>query len=402
MADQGGVRPQELDENMIIAERIEDGLRWLSPLVEPFAIAGLPWLKQERLYRRLPAVSAHALPSAVDRLADCPAGGQIRFRTDSPTVVVKAVLAGPAGMDHMPASGQCGFDCYIGGLGAQAYIGTTRMSAMAAEICHPLFERLAALPREVTINLPLYQGVREIWIGVAREAVVEPPMPYDDSRKIIVYGTSITQGGCASRPGMAYTNVLSRRFPYEFVNEGFSGNGKGEPELARILAEIDNPGLLVLDYVANVTPEGYRETLPTFIRLYREAHPDVPILVVSKIRYAREAFDDAALQGRLDTGAFGMETVERLKREGDVNIYFQDGGELLGDRFDECTVDGVHPTDLGFLRMADGLTPALSALLGMPKGTRPDALRLPGWDVCKNKAAARIPWPDKASPLGPR
>ncbi|MFC3803476.1 SGNH/GDSL hydrolase family protein [Cohnella sp. GCM10012308] len=366
MVNKGGVRPQELDRNMIVAERSEDGLRWLSPLVEPFVIAGLPWLKKERLYRRLPAASAHALPPAVDMLADCPAGGQIRFRTDSPTVVVKAVLSGPPGMDHMPASGQCGFDAYIGDLGTQAYIGTTRMSTTATEICHPLFERLAALPREVTINLPLYQGVREIWIGIAPEAMIEPPVTYEDSRKMIVYGTSITQGGCASRPGMAYTNVLSRRFPYEFVNEGFSGNGKGEPEVARTLAEIDNPGLLVIDYVANVTPEGYRDTLPTFIGLYREAHPDVPILVVSKIRYAREAFDDAALQGRLDTRAFGKETVERLRQEGDANIYFQDGDELLGDRFDECTVDGVHPTDLGFLRMADGLMPMLSGILGAP------------------------------------
>ncbi|MFD2330843.1 SGNH/GDSL hydrolase family protein [Cohnella sp. GCM10020058] len=366
MADRSGVKPQELDENMVIAERSGDELRWLSPLAEPFVIAGLPWLKKERLYRRLPAASAHKLPPAVDMLADCPAGGQIRFRTDSPTVVVKAVLSGPADMDHMPASGQCGFDCYIGGFGAQVYAGTTRMSTAATQICHPLFEQLAATPREVTINLPLYQGVREIWIGVAPEAAVEPPASYGDSRKIIVYGTSITQGGCASRPGMAYTNVLSRRLPYEFVNEGFSGNGKGEPELARMLAEIDNPGLLVLDYVANVSPEGYRETLPTFIGLYREAHPDVPILVLSKIRYARETFDDAAVQSRLDTRAFGMETVERLKREGDAHIYFQDGGELLGDRFDECTVDGIHPTDLGFLRMADGLAPTLSDILGAP------------------------------------
>jgi lysophospholipase L1-like esterase len=145
---------------------------------------------------------------------------------------------------------------------------------------------------------------------------------------------------------------------------GFSGSGRGEPELAKLVSDISGPACLVLDYEANCpSPEHMEKTLPEFIRIYRDVHPDVPILVLSKIRYARELFDDALLEKRLRMQRFQRETVERLNRQGDRNIYFYDGSGLLGANFHECTVDGVHPTDLGFMRMADGLTPVLQKLL---------------------------------------
>ncbi|MDF2713365.1 MAG: hypothetical protein K0R28_290, partial [Paenibacillus sp.] len=107
-----------------------------------------------------------------------------------------------------------------------------------------------------------------------------------------------------------------------------------------------------------------KRTLPEFIRIYREVHPAAPILVVSKIQYARERFEPALLQLRLDMKRVEMETVEMYRRQGDANIHFFDGTALLGtDSYNECTVDGVHPTDLGFLRMADTLTPVFRELL---------------------------------------
>lgn len=163
---------------------------------------------------------------------------------------------------------------------------------------------------------------------------------------------------------MSYTNILSRRLPYELINLGFSGNGKGEPELARIICEIERPALLVLDYKANVSIEQYRETLPEFIRLNRVQHPDTPVLIISRIRYAEELFSEQAVEKRLAYSDFAEQTVARLRLQGDNHIYFQNGDVLLGEDFEECTVDGVHPTDLGFIRMADGLTPILTMILG--------------------------------------
>ncbi|CAG7635272.1 SGNH/GDSL hydrolase family protein [Paenibacillus allorhizosphaerae] len=361
----GGVDPTKLDANMRLTAASDTTLAWRSPLEEPFRLCGFPWLEKDRVYRRLPVSPSHSLRPAVDSLANCTAGGQIRFRTDAASVVLKAELAGPANMYHMPSTGQCGFDCYIGSFGEQAFVGTTRMKLTETTVEYPLYE-LKGVPRimrTVTIHFPLYQGVKSVWIGLDADAAVEAPEPFIDDRRIIFYGTSITQGGCASRPGMAFTNILSHRFHREFINLGFSGNGKGEPELAHLIAQIERPALLALDYAANVTAEQYIATLPEFIRIYRSVHPDTPILVISKNPYAQEQINTAMRERRIVCRDFGRELVEKLQEGGDRNIAFQDGDVLLGEDFEECTVDGSHPNDLGFRRMADGLTPILHALL---------------------------------------
>jgi lysophospholipase L1-like esterase len=363
--ESASVDAQKLDPNMRLAPQEETDLRWLSPGEAPLRLSGFPWFREERKYRRLPVQPSHPIRPEVDALANSTAGGQIAFRTDSSKLAVRVVLAGKAGMYHMPATGQCGFDLYAGAPGEQLkYVATSRYDHTQTEYEAVLFTFPQRELREVTLNFPLYQGVREVWVGIEPDAEVAAPTPYRSGRKVIVYGTSITQGGCASRPGMAYTNILSRRIPLEFVNLGFSGNGKGEPELARIIAQIEDPALLALDYEANVGVDQMRDTLPEFIRIYRETHPHVPILVISRIRYARDRFEPALLQKRLEMRRIESETVEALRRQGDANVHFFDGSELLGsDDWEECTVDGIHPTDLGFLRMADGLAPVFRKLL---------------------------------------
>ena len=268
-------------------------------------------------------------------------------------------------MTHMPATGQCGVDCYVGDFGEFKFAKTAKYDVTLDAYEVNLFTGWTREMRNYVLNLPLYQGVEEIWVGLDEDAAVMAPPQYVSDQKVIVYGTSITQGGCASRPGMAYTNILSRRIPLEFINLGFSGSGKGEPEVAQLIARIDNPALLVLDYEANcVSTELFRETLPAFIRIYREAHPNTPILVVSRIRYGREMMTPHLLEARLERKQFQQETVRKQRELGDQNIYFFDGEALLGEEdFYECTVDGSHPTDLGFMRMADGLEPVLKALL---------------------------------------
>lgn len=163
---------------------------------------------------------------------------------------------------------------------------------------------------------------------------------------------------------MAYTNIISRKLNVECINLGFSGNGKGEPELARIITQIERPGCIVLDYEANcVSQELFYKTMPEFIEILRSVHREIPILLVSKIKYALELIDGEMLKRRLELKEFQFNLVEELKRKGDRFIYFYDGEELLGDSFDECTVDGVHPTDLGFMRMAEKLTPVIEKIL---------------------------------------
>lgn len=355
----------QLDSNMTIEDHRDDTLRWLSPLEPPFHIAGFAWLKDEQKYRRLPSAPKDPLPSAVDSLANCTAGGQIRFRTNSSRLSIRVKLRGPADMHHMPATGQCGFDCYLGDPGNQYFITSTSFDHSKSEYEAQLYDW--SMKREfcVTLNFPLYQGVEELLIGVDPDAHILEAPAYASPQPVVIYGTSITQGGCATRPGMAYPNILSRSIPLEFINLGFSGNGKGEAEVARTIAEISNPALLVLDYEANSgTVAEIASTLPAFIRILRERHPVVPIMVVSRIRFAGDRFYSDMLNLHEGRKAIQRTTVEQLQRDGDHNIHFVDGSTLLGeDDAEECTVDGVHPTDLGFKRMANTLEPIFRELL---------------------------------------
>lgn len=354
------------DVNMRPNEKAEGNVRWHNPREEEaFRIAGLAWFEQDRAWRRMPVKPNYPLPEAVDRLANHTAGGQILFRTNSSMLSVRVKLTGKAGMVHMPATGQCGVDCYIGMPGEMVYVNTTKYDLNLIEYECVLFEDRNRVMEQVVLYLPLYQGIEEIWIGLDEDAEVLPPMPYISDKKVIIYGTSITQGGCATRPGMAYPNILSRRIPMEFINLGFSGSGKGEAEVAETIAEIENPACLVLDYEANcVSTELFQETLPRFVDIYRKKHPDTPILIVSRIRYGRETRSMKLLEARTERKALQQQLVRERREQGDHNIFFCDGSTLLGkEDFFECTVDGSHPTDLGFLRMADSLTPVLKRIL---------------------------------------
>jgi len=161
---------------------------------------------------------------------------------------------------------------------------------------------------------------------------------------------------------MAYTNILSRRLSTEFINLGFSGNGRGEPELAKLINQIDRKRLVVLDYEANAG-DSIRETLGTFVDVLREQDSDLPILIISKIRYANELYDTDSLESAEACEKFQADFVLTRRSAGDTNLHFLGGGTLLGDRADECTVDGIHPTDLGFMKMADGIEPAIRGIL---------------------------------------
>lgn len=216
--------------------------------------------------------------------------------------------------------------------------------------------------RNVTLNFPLYNGVKKVEIGIKGGSLIKEPLPFKKNGPIVVYGTSITQGGCASRPGMAYTNILSRRLNMEFTNLGFSGNGKGEPALAHLINQISNKQLVVLDYEANVYDD-IKKSLEPFIDILRKKSTELPILVISKISYAREINNPKIMAELKARAKFQENVVNKRRKAGDKNIYFLNGGTLLGEDAHECTVDGTHPTDLGFLKMAKGIKPVIREIL---------------------------------------
>jgi lysophospholipase L1-like esterase len=367
----------KIDANMAIKAARNDNLQWWNPAAAPLRLTGFYWYDRDRVFRRLPndetrmpkvadGASWHASGAAL--LSWHTAGGQVQFRSDSSRIVLKVKLLNDNLMDHMPQTGSSGFDVYCAELGEFRFVGVTRFELKTREYTAEPVKDMPRAMREFLIDFPLYNGVESLEIGLDADAELAPPTPWRDDRPIVGYGTSILHGGCASRPGMSYPNLLSRHLNQPVLNFGFSGSGKGEPEVAAMLAEIENPAVYLLDYEANTgTVEHMAKTLPSFIDILRARHPEVPILVISGIMYGRDAVP-SGIENRAEKRRRYIETerdeVERRRRAGDRRIHFLDGSRLLGEDWDECTVDGVHPNDLGFYRMAAALQPEIEKVIG--------------------------------------
>lgn len=353
---------QKLDPNMALKKADADGIVWFDPREEPLELTGFEWINENAVYRRLPLNPDWEIREAVNQLANHTAGGQIRFNSDSKRVLIKVELREKSGMYHMPATGQSGFDLYIEEGGEQRYFRTTRFSADSIRYQAELFSSDESKIRSFTLNFPLYNGVNSVWVGVDQGSLVAAPPAFMRPGKIVIYGTSITQGGCVARPGMAYSNILSRKLDVQFVNLGFSGNGRGEPALAHLITQIEGTCCIILDYEANAGMS-LKETIGPFLDILRKKHPALPILVVSKIRYANTREGSLPYKNWMELRDFQRDLVKTRRDAGDGHIHFLDGSTILGEDYDECTVDGVHPTDLGSLRIALALQPVIEEIL---------------------------------------
>ena len=351
------------DGNM--ATGLTDGadVVWHDMDEKPFRLSGLPFRAPGAKLRRLPELPQGGIPEAVDMLAWHTSGATLGFKTDSDRICLRVKLACSKVMDHMTAIGSAGFDLYVGAPERRIFCASTRFPANNAEYSVILAKDIPAVGmREYLLDFPLYSNVEKLEIGLRPGAELGAPSPWRDKRKVVVYGTSITQGGCASRPGMCMTNILSRRWNVEFVNLGFSGSGKGEPEVMKLVAGVPDPALFVLDYVVNAGVTGFRDTLPGAIDIIRKHHPQVPIALLTPMHLARELLVAKRAEDFKTVCAFMRDEAERRRAAGDVNIHYVNGTVESPD-WHEFMVDGVHLTDLGFYMQAEKIAPQLEKLL---------------------------------------
>ena len=354
----------KIDKNMAVEYDDKNSLIWLNANQKPFKTVGFYWFEQDKVYRRFPVNPDPILPENVEALCNHTAGGQVKFKTDSCRIAVKVKLRDLVAMDNMTAISHSGFDLYSSDSNCQAFIGVTRFGVNEQEYVYEFNRLKTPGVKDFTLNFPLYNGVEELAIGLEENASLDIPTPFADDRPIVIYGTSIVHGACASRPGMCYSNILSRKLNRPFINLGFSGSGKGEPEVAEHIARIENPAMFIIDYEANcVSVEKLAETLPEFINILRASHSETPIVVVSKIPYPQELFDKKERDFRENCKMVQIKTVECFQAAGDKNIYFIDGNCFLGEDFWECSGDSGHPSNLGFYRMAEYLLPEIERIL---------------------------------------
>ncbi len=338
----------------------EKDIVWLSPKDAPFSIHGLCETHKDLPYHRLPVeVAQNANPVARPGVAALnwnTAGGRVRFATNSRYIAIKAVMPETATDVKIPKTGQSGFDLY------RYTEGTARCqnTFLPQPGVTGGYESITYVPPEMTtysLNMPLYDGVNELYIGLAPDAEILPAAPYTHPKPILYYGSSITQGACASRPGNAYQAFIEREFDTDYINLGFSGSALGEEAIANHLATID-ASIFVCDYDHNAfDPDYLQSTHYALYKTYRTAHKDTPIVLISKPDFRPDA---DTLRRREIISA----TYRRAMEEGDDHVYYIDGENLLaGKHRDSCTVDGCHPNDLGFYRMSQVIGEVVGKLL---------------------------------------
>ncbi|MEZ6060370.1 MAG: SGNH/GDSL hydrolase family protein [Planctomycetaceae bacterium] len=336
----------------------DDSLQWHD--VREWGVEGRGFDDTVKYFDRLPARAESVVRDAVWNLSRHSAGMMTRFRTDATEIHADyAVTSDRLEMPHMPATGVSGLDLYAKDTdGEWKWVAVVQPAGR--ETKNSIISGLRPGLRDYSIYLPLYNGTERLSIGVAGGSAFEP-IPPRDEKPIVFYGTSITHGACASRPGMPHPAILGRRLNRPVINLGFSGNGRLEPEVGQFLIEL-NPAVYVLDCLPNMTADEVTARTQPMVDQLRSAHPDVPIVLVEDRTYAN-AWIRPATQERNDTSraAFRAE-YQRLQDRGVQKLFYLEGEKLLlADR--EDTTDGSHPNDLGFWRQANAFEPVLREAL---------------------------------------
>ena len=323
-------------------------------------IEGRGWENDSLYYNRLPAKAEGRVPSSVWTLSKKTAGFCLHFITDANTIKANWGLTNEmlSGWEN-DANGVSGLDLYV-----KMEDKTWHWLAVGKPLKIENIETLVAgMPegrREYLLYLPLFNGIKYLKIGVPKGNLLEKAIPFM-GKPIVFYGTSITQGEFASRSGMCSTAILGRRLNREIINLGFNGSGKMEPEVAELLAELD-PAIYFIDCMPNLVADEIAVRVDPFIRILRKSHPETPIVLAEGITY-NDAFLVKSRQLRnVECRKALRKVYETLLNGGIKNLYYQIGEGQLGSD-GEATVDGVHPTDLGFMRQADAYELTIESIL---------------------------------------
>ena len=347
-----------LDKNFKLTDSIDESdIVWLKADEFPFKVYGAC---KTSPYLRLPSNVAETVSEGVAILSRHTAGIRVRFRTNSKKIAIFSKQPFSI-MSHMPLTGICGYDLFSYKDGTQTYLKTFVPPSDYKDSFTSCYDTDGAMT-DYIINFPLYCEVYELYIGLSPDAETEEPSKYKNEKPVIFYGSSITQGGCASRPGNCYQGFLSRRFDMDYVNLGFSGNCCGEKEIAEYMAGL-SMSAFVCDYDHNAPSVAHlNETHFPLYETIRKAHPDIPYIMISKPDFFN-ANPDIQKENSIRREIV-FESFKKAINLGDKNVYFINGDSIFGedDHF-ACTVDGCHPNDLGFYRFYKTLEPFFKRFL---------------------------------------
>ncbi len=352
-----------IDANFCLKKATAPDVEWHEVTESAFSLHGVFYEEKAQVFVRMSQEAAAAVSGNVRWLSRMTAGGRLRFATDSPYVAVQCVAPCIEPMNHMPLTGSHGFALFVNGVYRSMYSPDYSVIMRAIENRSEYFafdglrETCAAGISECMLCFPLYGGVSLLKIGIKKGCKLQSAKPYAYKDKIAFYGSSITQGGCASYAGSDYINLLSQWLNFDYVNLGFSGSGKAEREMCEYLANL-HAAAYVLDYDYNAPDAAY--LAKTHYPLYesvRNKNSGAPIVFVCKPDFDYDA--ESAARREIIYGTYC-----RAKAQGDSLVWFIDGEQMFGSfERNACTVDTCHPTNLGFYRMAKTIVPVLRDVL---------------------------------------
>lgn len=347
---------EKLDKNFAFQTKLDlPDVKWYDAKQEPLQLYGVYKPQEQDYYRRMGETIAEQTNEGVKTLNLQTAGARIRFSTDSDYIALHTVVSEVQHMWNMSPSGSSSFDLYEDCDGHSRYRGTfLAPPTLEKEYEYLLPLNLTKKMRNYTIHFPLYTGVESVYVGVQESATVANGLPYENALPVLYYGSSITQGGCASRPGLAYQSIIARDMNRDFINLGFSGSARAEEIIAEYIAKIPCSAF-VYDYDHNAPSlEHLQNTHERMFKTIRAANPDLPIIIVGRPDYWM--FSKAFHEGNCKRREVHMTTYLNARAAGDQNVYYVDGMSLfMGEKPDECTVDRCHPNDIGFVRMANAI-----------------------------------------------
>ena len=310
-------------------------------------------------YERLPAYLEGNIRDMLWTLGRHSAGLYIRFNTNSTEIWCRWTVKFGTHMAHQTLIGSRGVDLYaLNDKDEWRFVAAAMPDRDSKESNYRIATCMDGKEREYMLYLPLYDSIDSLEIGIDSTAVLSLPkvdLPKAE-RPIVMYGTSILQGGCANRPGMASTGIIGRRLNRQVINLGFSGNAKVDLEIAEVMASAKDPSLFVFDYVPNASPEMIRERGEAFFRRVRDAHPDVPVLFLEDPYYSKYELMSNAREEVDTRNAAQRELFEKLKKQGEKKIWYLKSDDMVGHD-NEAFVEGIHFTDLGMMRYAEWILP---------------------------------------------
>ena len=322
----------------------------------PIKVFGIPHFEKRKTLERLPPELIEKIPS-LSFLGRRPTGARLGFRTDSSKITLKIefeTLSVDIGMSIY--SCQSAF-VFAGDRPSSRFLGIANARSYENKIFENTFNKEAKL-EDVTIFLPRNEIIKNVWIYIEDDAHIEPPTPYKHSKPMVFYGSSITEGGIACNVCNGYNAMISRHLDADYYNLGFSGNAKGEIEMADFISTIDM-SLFVYDYDHNApTVEHLARTHEPFFKRVREKRPTLPIVMITR-PCANYKEDERARRKVI------MTTYENAIKSGDKNVYFIDGEEFFKNDPDRelCFIDTIHPNDLGFAKMTQVIEPVIKKIL---------------------------------------